>query len=122
MKTIIAGSRGINDYDLLCMIIKWRDKPITEVVSGGAYGVDKMGEEWAYENKVPVKCFYPDWSIGKSAGPIRNRKMADYAEALIALWDGHSRGTANMIHEANKRGLDVWAFDSEGVLWDAQID
>lgn len=122
MKTIIAGGRDNDDYQLLCTVIKWRDKPITEVVSGGAQGVDRLGEEWAYDNNVPVKVFPADWTAqGNAAGPIRNRKMAQYADALIAIWDGHSKGTRNMISEAKRAGLDVWAFDTAGVLWDDKI-
>jgi hypothetical protein len=33
--------------------------------------------------------------------------MAEYADALIAFWDGESTGTANMIEEAEKRNLKV---------------
>ena len=68
---------------------------------GGAKGVDAMGEQWARENKIPIKRFDPDWDkYGAGAGPERNRLMAEYAEALIVLWDGRSRGTANMIANA----------------------
>jgi hypothetical protein len=53
--------------------------------------------------------FPADWKThGKAAGPIRNRQMAKNAEALIALWDGNSRGTKNMIETATKLGLKVY--------------
>mgnify|MGYP001328458387 CR=1 FL=1 len=109
MKTIIAGSRTIEDASLLASAIKGSTFKITEVVCGGANGADKLGELWARDKKIPVKYFYPDWaSYGKSAGPRRNALMAGYAEALIALWDGKSRGTKNMIELAQKQKLKVY--------------
>lgn len=111
MKVIIAGSRGIDEYQLVVEAIQesgwFRD--ITEVVSGGAYGPDKLGEEWATKHRIPIKQFLPDWkSFGKGAGMIRNGQMADYADALIAIYDGKSRGTANMIQRATKQNLKVY--------------
>ena len=41
------------------------------------------------------------------AGPLRNEKMARVADALIAFWDGKSRGTKNMIDLANMKGISV---------------
>ena len=82
---------------------------ITEVVSGGARGVDQLGERWARDNGCQVKRFLPNWSRdGKAAGHIRNRQMGDYADALVAIWDGKSRGTAGMIEYARGRGLKVF--------------
>jgi hypothetical protein len=83
----------------------WR---ITEVVSGTARGADRTGEQWASENNVPVKRFPADWDKhGKRAGYLRNADMAEYAEALVAFWDGQSRGTKHMIDLAEKAGLRV---------------
>lgn len=110
MKTIIAGSRTINEMDALTAAIRCSGFEITEVVSGGAGGVDLMGERWAKAYGVPVVKFPADWNAhGKAAGPIRNKQMAEYAEALIAVWDGRSRGTKNMIDTARKLGLKVHA-------------
>jgi len=75
----------------------WIPNP-TEVVSGGAQGVDRLGEEWAKLNSIPVKVYPADWERhGKAAGPIRNAEMSIYAGGLIAFWDGVSKGTAHMI-------------------------
>lgn len=112
MKVIIAGSRNIPDYNATYTMLynrlwnlHWK---ITEVVSGGADGADQIGERYAAIQSIPVKRFLPDWDThGKAAGPIRNALMASYADALIALWDGKSRGTENMIQEAMKRQLKV---------------
>lgn len=112
MKTIIAGSRKIHSYHIVVWAIRnaIRDGiEITEVVSGGAEGVDKLGEFYAKMHKLPVKKFPADWNKhGKRAGPIRNQQMADYADALIAVWDGKSRGTKDMIERAQAKGLHVF--------------
>lgn len=109
MKTIIAGSRGIDSYYVVDFAIHDSGFNITEIVSGCARGVDQTAEKWAWYNDIPVKKFPADWDKhGKAAGPMRNREMAAYADALVAIWDGESRGTKNMIHEARKAGLDVY--------------
>lgn len=111
MRTIIAGSRGIVLFEILELAIKKAPFEVTTVISGGADGVDKMGENYAKKHKLPVEVFLPDWAKhGKAAGPIRNRQMADNAEALLALWDGVSRGTKNMIEEAKARNLHVYVY------------
>lgn len=112
MKVIIAGCRRLCDpivtAELVRRTMRESFPDCTEVVSGGAFGVDEIGEAWAEANSVPVKKFKAAWDeYGKSAGPIRNRQMAEYADALLAVWDGKSPGTKNMIHEATKRGLVV---------------
>lgn len=85
--------------------------PISEVVSGGATGVDQLAILYARKNHLPFKVFRADWNKwGKAAGPIRNREMAQYvgpAGALVAVWDGVSRGTNNMILEAKAVGAKV---------------
>jgi hypothetical protein len=109
MITIIAGGRDIHDYELLLDAIEEAPFDITTVVSGGAKGVDAMGERFAEDMNLSLKIFNADWQThGRAAGPIRNRKMAENAEALIALWDGKSRGTKNMIETATKHGLLVY--------------
>lgn len=109
MKTIIAGSRDITDYKLLEKAIKDSGFKITEVFSGLARGVDRLGEIYAKKNNLQVVPFLANWTgLGKKAGILRNIKMAEQADALIALWDGESRGTAHMISEARRKGLKVY--------------
>lgn len=109
MKTIIAGSRGItNLHDVICAVAD-SGFEITEVVSGCARGVDRLGEQWAALNKLPVQQFPAKWyELGRSAGLVRNVVMAEYADALVAVWDGQSRGTRHMIETAQKHGLKVY--------------
>ena len=98
MKLIIAGSRTLNPSvkDIGEQVSKF-NIGITEVVSGGADGVDSCGEEYALAADQPLKIFKADWNKhGKAAGPIRNKQMAEYADALLLIWDGKSKGSANM--------------------------
>ena len=109
MKVIIAGSRDINDLKHINQTVFESKFKISEVVSGTARGVDRLGERWAKENNVQIKQFPANWDkLGKSAGVIRNKQMAEYADALIAIWDGHSVGTKHMINIALKMGLQVY--------------
>lgn len=123
MRCVIAGSReGISYNDVLQAMeeCSWTDE-ITEVVSGKARGVDTMGEQWANENNISVKEFPADWKkFGKSAGYLRNAEMADYADALICVWDGESRGSKHMIDLANEKGLKVFVYnlkEQKSLLW-----
>jgi hypothetical protein len=109
LRTIIAGSRSITSLRIVAETIRESGFKITQVVSGGARGVDSLGEEWAAIWKVPVVRFIPDWGKhGKRAGYLRNSDMANYADALIAIWDGKSRGTKHMIDLAKAKGIKVY--------------
>jgi predicted Rossmann fold nucleotide-binding protein DprA/Smf involved in DNA uptake len=81
----------------------------SEIVSGGAKGVDRVGESIAALGDIDLKIFPADWDLhGKGAGHIRNRQMAEYADALVAVWDGESRGTKNMIDTMKRMGKPVF--------------
>jgi len=129
MKLIIAGSRGATTYDLIIKAMKYfnlHGDDIDEVVSGTAKGADTLGEEWAANNDIKVKQFPAEWSnlnakpcsirenqYGKynaMAGLNRNKEMAVYADCLLAIWDGESRGTLNMIETMENMGktVHVW--------------
>jgi hypothetical protein len=111
MKTIIAGTRTINDYNLLLVALSKIDWEITEVVCGMADGVDSLGLRWAEENNIKLSKFAAEWNVyGRSAGPIRNAQMAKYADACIVIWDGESKGSKNMIRESLNHGLKLKTF------------
>lgn len=79
-----------------------------EIVSGGARGADKLGELYAEQYGYEVKQFLPNWTnYGNVAGFVRNKEMAAYGDALIAFFDGSSKGTLNMIQVARSVGLKV---------------
>ena len=111
MKLIIAGGRNFTDYKKLCEFCDHvlQDQTDVEIVSGAYYrGADKLGEQYAKERGCNRKQFPADWNkFGKAAGPKRNLQMANYADALIAFWDGKSKGTKHMIDFANSCGLKV---------------
>ena len=112
-RVIIAGSRGFDDYAVLQTVCDNFLSPQKQtrnivIVSGTAKGADALGEKYARERGYAVERFPADWQqYGKTAGPVRNRLMADNADALISFWDGHSTGTQNMIMEAKKKGMVV---------------
>ena len=109
MKTIIAGSRHIVDIEPVWNAVRDSNFWVTEVVSGAAKGVDALGEQYGEFHKIPVTRFPADWDThGRAAGPIRNEIMALYAEALILVWDGESRGSANMKMNAERYGLRIY--------------
>lgn len=111
MKLIIAGSRTFNDYKKLCAECDniLQDQTNIEIVSGAHYkGADKLGEQYAKERGYKLTLFPANWNkYGKSAGPKRNLQMAEYADMLIAFWDGKSKGTGNMIDLAKQSKLRV---------------
>jgi len=101
--------RDYHNYQSLLEAVAESKFDITEVVSGGASGVDALGERYAHENGIPLKVFPADWAKhGNAAGPLRNKEMAIYADALIALWDGQSKGTRSMVGYANMRKLKLY--------------
>lgn len=108
MRVIIAGCRDWDDANAIADGMAAHYPDCTQVVCGCAKGADRLGDQWAKNNQIPVRYFAPDWIVhGKAAGPIRNGIMADNADALLACWDGESRGTKNMIAQARQRGLKV---------------
>jgi hypothetical protein len=109
MRTIIAGSRSCSDYNELLRAIDKKEWEISVVLSGAAQGVDLLGEMWAIKNNKPLETYPAQWrKYGKSAGFLRNETMAQNADALIAIWDGKSKGTKHMIEKAKDHGLKVY--------------
>ena len=116
-RVIIAGGRDFENYGLLrekcdALLSRQAHKNII-VVSGAARGADLLGEWYAKERGYKVERYPADWkNNGKAAGSIRNAEMAENADALIAFWDGESRGTRNMIETATYKGLSVRVVDT----------
>lgn len=113
IKLIIAGSRDLSpDFGALLWFFKEfsrkLNKPIKEIVSGGASGVDSEGEHLASHLDIEVKTFPADWDThGKAAGPIRNKEMAKYADALLLIHNG-SPGSLNMRKEMEKLSKPIY--------------
>lgn len=116
MKLIVAGSRTIQDYATVRQAIIesgfWkRYKHSLEIVSGAARGVDTLGEQFAANNGLICHRLPADWDThGKKAGYLRNIQMGEFSDALVAVWDGKSRGTKQMIDWSIKNGLEVFVY------------
>lgn len=110
-RVIIAGGRDFNDYPLLEQTVDQFLKNVHDKVTifcGEASGADSLGERYALARGYAIQYFPPDWRrYGRAAGPVRNQKMAENADALVAFWDGMSRGTGNMIEAARRRQLAI---------------
>lgn len=111
MRTIIAGSRGLGKsaLDQALERCPWTTE-ITTVLSGTARGIDEAGELWARSTGHNLERYPADWNSGRAAGYRRNQKMAGKAQALLAVWDGNSRGTGHMISIASQKGLRVFVY------------
>lgn len=119
MKTIIAGSRTITNYDLVEKAIQKSNIDITEIVSGTASGVDSLGEQYAKKYNIPIKQFPADWNTyGKRAGYLRNVEMAEYADACIIIWDGSSKGSKMMIDIARQHNLVLFIQKVKGIKYE----
>ena len=112
-RVVVAGCRYYTDYPAAKAFIEQaifdlREQHELIFLSGNCTGADKLGERFAAENGFAVEYYPAEWeTFGKSAGPIRNRKMAEAADYVICFWDGKSRGTASMISYAKKLGKPV---------------
>lgn len=109
MKVIIAGSRSLSGnvniqyFNVISNVLKWIDKPVDEIISGEAVGPDQWGKQYGLLMGTGVKSMPAEWNkYGKTAGPIRNRQMAEYGDFGIIFWDGVSAGTLNMMEEMNR--------------------
>ena len=95
MKLAIIGSRNISVDNLDSYI----SDAVTEIVSGGAIGVDSFAREYANRKEIPLTEFLPNYSIyGKYAPLKRNQEIAEYADAALVFWDGKSKGTLYTIN------------------------
>jgi hypothetical protein len=113
MKLIIAGSRTIDDYELVVDRLKmlgFNGNSVSEVVSGTAQGVDTLGEAWAHEQGIPVVRFPAQWSVhGRAAGHIRNAEMAEYADRALVIHTG-SNGSLDMINAMKRLSKPVYSY------------
>ena len=127
VRCIIAGGRDFvpSEGCLDRTISMVKQLQVTEIVSGGARGADRFGEQVAEAMKLPVQRFIPEWDrLGKSAGYIRNEAMADYAlessKPLLIAFPG-GKGTGHMIDIARRKNIMFILLDREGnqKFWEA---
>ncbi len=104
MKAAVIGSRGITSVDLE----KYLPEGVTEIVSGGAKGVDSCAREYALSHDIKLTEFLPDYKrYGRGAPLKRNLQIIEYADIVLAFWDGESRGTKYVIDNCRKSGKEV---------------
>ena len=104
MKLAIVGSRTITNVD----IEKHLPQGVTQIVSGGAIGVDTCAANYAKAKGIPFKCFLPNYKLyGKKAPLLRNLEIAAYSDEVLVFWDGKSRGTDFTIRAFNRENKKV---------------
>ena len=101
MKIAVVGSRNITNISL----DKYISEDTKEIVSGGAIGVDHCAAEYAKKKGLLLTEFLPEYNrYGRGAPIVRNKKIVDYADKIIILWNGTSKGTLSVIDYAKKVG------------------
>ena len=104
MKLAIIGSRGISDID----VGRYIPEGVSEIVSGGAKGVDSLAREYAESRVIKLTEFLPQYKRYGRAAPLkRNESIAEYADSALVFWDGHSKGTAHTVKLFQKLGKSV---------------
>ncbi len=109
-RVVVAGCRNYDDYIQVKEFIDFciceiRKENEIVIVSGGAKGVDALGERYALENGLKIERYNAQWEkYGKGAGPKRNEEMAKIADFVICFWDNKSKGTKSMIECAKRQG------------------
>jgi hypothetical protein len=116
---LVSGSRGIVDVQWVearieqALLTDWglTLDHVALVLNGNAMGVDTIARKWAAHKGLPLKLYKPDWARhGKAAGILCNQKMVQEATHVIALWDGTSAGTRDVIATAEKAGKKVLVY------------
>lgn len=116
MKILICGSRSINDPALISQAILQSGMTPTHIISGGARGVDRLAVQYAVSHDIEFTEYLADWDrYGKRAGFMRNCVMVGKADAVIAIWDGESRGTKHSIDYATSQGKKVFVLKPEEI-------
>lgn len=104
MKVAVIGSRNLNITNLE----EYIPENVTEIVSGGAKGVDSNAKDYARKHNIPLAEFLPDYrKFGRGAPLKRNLQIIEYADIVIAFWDGKSHGTKYVIDNCKKLNVPV---------------
>lgn len=94
MKLAIIGSRNITNID----IEQYIPQGVTEIISGGAKGVDALAKQYAMNKNIKYTEFSPNYALFKKGAPLkRNEEIANYSDMALIFWDGTSKGTKHAI-------------------------
>lgn len=111
MRVLVCGGREYLNIDFVYQVLDTLDG-VSEIIEGGARGVDTIARHWAKERGVPVRTFRADWQKHKkSAGPIRNGQMLREGKPDLVIAFPGGRGTANMVEQAIRAGVPVEIHD-----------
>ena len=100
MKVAVIGSRSLTAPDLAAYL----PPETTEIISGGAKGIDACAREYALTHGLRLTEFLPEYNRYGRAAPLkRNEKIVAYADVILAFWDGSSHGTAHTLKEAERQ-------------------
>lgn len=103
----IVGSRNFNDPGQVRRFVQSLPKD-TEVVSGGARGVDSVAAHEAVLQGLGVRIFYPDYEFYGASAPLkRNYEIVKYSDEIVAFWDGKSTGTMHTVSIAKENNKPV---------------
>ena len=112
MRVAVIGSRGLTVDDLN----DYLPEGVTEIVSGGARGIDTCARQYALSAEIKLTEFRPDYERYGRAAPLkRNDQIIDYADHIVAIWDGASRGTKYAIDCCQRCGKLLTVFTLKGV-------
>ena len=104
MKLLIAGSRGITDFDLEDYVCP----EVDVIISGGANGVDTLAERYADSHNIQKIIIRPQYNLYGRAAPLkRNEEMVKMADEVLVIWDGKSKGAKYTADFAKKLGKKV---------------
>ena len=104
MKVAVVGSRNLTVTDLY----RYLPQGVTEIVSGGARGIDTCAREYAQRNGLKLTEFFPDYQkYGRTAPLKRNLQIIAYADIVVVFWDGESHGTRFVIERCRKMNKKV---------------
>lgn len=97
MRVAIVGSRSVA-MDAYSDILSYIPRGASEIISGGAEGADEIAEEYARQNHLPLTVFRPEYKSYRKSAPLqRNLEIVRHSDYVLVLWDGKSRGTANIV-------------------------
>lgn len=111
MKVAIIGSRELHVTDFSTYL----PPDTTEIVSGGARGIDTCAHDYAIKHGIKFTEFLPDYAeYGKGAPHVRNDQIIEYSDMVLAFWNGKSRGTYSVIEKCRRLGKPITVYREKG--------